>query len=88
MVLTENSVGLLSLALAYGDAVRAGAPSADIDHHARRLLAESRRGCARALRDTGEGGGVPDGAILLEQIADDIEQPSIPRTTTRDLAGR
>lgn len=90
MVYTVYTRGLYSAAIAYSDAVRDGASADELLVHERRLLAASRRDSARKLRDTGEGGGVPDGATLLEQLADDVEHPH-PLTServTRDLADR
>lgn len=88
MVHTEYARGLFTAALAYTDAVRGGAPTEEIAEHERKLLAASRRDSARKLRDTGEAGGVPDGALLLEQLADEAEHPLLTERTTKDIATR
>lgn len=71
MVHATHEVGLFSSATEYSDAACRDARLAQAA--AARLLATSYRHSAKRLRESNEGGGVPDGAILLEQLADEID---------------
>jgi hypothetical protein len=91
MTHSKYSRGLLTRAIEY--AISLETDGADESETAgKRLVATCYRESARKLRETLEGGGVPDGATLLDQLADEADPDLALRLslgrTTRDLTDR
>lgn len=88
MTHTQYRRGLLTRALEYVQSLEGEAD--ETRTASLRLIASSYRLSARKLRETLEGGGVPDGATLLDQLADEADPDLALRLerVTRDIADR